>query len=421
MLAKRDAAKPTEPSGFTPQDEASEKAIAKFAHMAFEKKATMVLDRPAEWVAARTGKDKATVREAQMASDDLLLMATALQKDPRELQYYGDTFIPALQAATDTQTAGEGLEFVPRLLSNDLIERINLDLNVLNLFNMVPMPSNPFDIPGRGVNRVRQGKAVEQTADTGQTKFAVSTPGTRKVTLTAAKFAGEMLTSKELEEDALIAILPFMREELVDYLAADLEDTAINGQILGTQDTDSAGATDPRRNWDGLRARTIAGGKTDGGNAALTVAMLRTNRKNMGKYGVKPNDLAHILSINNYIQLLSDTNVITMDKYGNMATILDGELGKVDGSPIIVSEYQRLNLNATGVFDNVTTNRSLALTVNRRGFIRRERRGISLQLLKEVYAESDQDAIIGTLRQAFEARFPTATEKVVASTYNLAI
>jgi hypothetical protein len=43
------------------------------------------------------------------------------------------------------------------------------------------------------------------------------------VTLTAVKFAGEALVSKEMEEDAIIAVLPFI-QQLVDYMAADLED-----------------------------------------------------------------------------------------------------------------------------------------------------------------------------------------------------
>jgi hypothetical protein len=70
--------------------------------------------------------------------------------------------------------------------------------------------------------------------------------------------------------------------------------------------------------------------------------MLRGNRKKMGKYGVDPNELAHILSINEYIDLLSDTAVFTLEKYGPNATILTGELAKVDNVPVIVSEAVRV-------------------------------------------------------------------------------
>jgi hypothetical protein len=139
----------------------------------------------------------------------------------------------------------------------------------------------------------------------------------------------------------------------------------------------------------------------------------------MGVYGVKPADLAHVMSINAYIKLLADTSVLTLEKYGPFATILTGELGKVDGSPIIVSQYVRADLNATGVFDNSTTTRTEVLTVNRRGYAIGERRGVTLQVLKELYAEDDQDAIVVSWRKAFAARFTSSTEKTVAAAYNV--
>ena len=127
--------------------------------------------------------------------------------------------------------------------------------------------------------------------------------------------------------------------------------------------------------WNGLRFLSQAAQKTDAANAVLTAAMLRTNRSKMGKYGARSDQLAHIIGVKSYVSLLADVNVLTIDKYGPNAPILTGELAKVDGVPIVLSEYVRQDLNATGVFDNVTTNRSLALTVNRRGFLLGQRRG----------------------------------------------
>ena len=235
-----------------------------------------------------------------------------------------------------------------------------------------------------------------------------------------ATAAGEALFSKESDEDSIIAILPFTQDELVDYLSADIEDTTINGDTSGShQDSDVSSSTDPRKNWAGLRKALISGAKTDASNAALTVAMLRINRKNMGRYGVQPANLAHVLGIAEYVDLLSDSSVITIDKYGAQATILSGELGKVDGAPLIVSEYVRGDVNATGVYDGTTTNRTMALTVHRKGFVFGERRGVEVQVLRELYAEYDQDAVIVTTRKAFTPRFPTATEKIVAQHYNV--
>jgi len=51
--------------------------------------------------------------------------------------------------------------------------------------------------------------------------------------------------------------------------------------------------------------------------------------------------------------------VRTVDKYGQFATVLNGELGKIDGIPVIVSEKIRENLNASGVYDGTTTTKTL--------------------------------------------------------------
>lgn len=377
------------------------------------------LTRSKDRAAAALRVREETVEHFQRASDELLILAAATKQAPRDLDYYREEFLPTVRAM-DTATAGEGLEYVPTLLSADFIGRVNLELMVGGLFGTFNQPSPSFDVPAYGVNRQRMGKHAEQTADSGQTKFTVVTPGTRKITFSAKKFAGEILVSKEAEEDAITAMLPWIQGEIVDYLAADIEDTLINGDTAGShQDTDVVAATDPRKNWDGLRKWSQTAAKTDGANGNLTVELLRSSRKKQGKYAVRPADVAVITGIAAYFNLLSDANVLTVDKYGPSATVLSGELGKVDGSPLIVSEYVRANLNATGVYDGVTTNRSHCLTVNRKGFLRGLRRDVTIQRLVEIYAESDQDAVIASARQSFNCLFPT-TEYVVGNIYNLA-
>jgi hypothetical protein len=255
-------------------------------------------------------------------------------------------------------------------------------------------------------------------------KFEKRTAATRKIVLTAVKLGAEVIVSKELEEDSIIAVIPMVQQELADWLVADIEDAVINGDATAAhQDSDVTDFTDPadpRTAWDGLRLLTLAGQKTDLSNAVLTAAALRTNRSKMAKYGTRSDQLAHLCAIRSYINLLADPNVLTLDKYGPNAPILTGELAKVDGIPIIISEYVRQDLNASGVFDGVTTNRTIALTVNRNAWLLGERRGVTVQVLRELYAESDQDAIIASLRKAFVPRYPATTEPIVALTFNIA-
>lgn len=388
-----------------------------------------IQSRPAKAIAPLVGRKPDVVEAFQKACDKIAIMSllcgsekqSKLPTRVQDTRFYRDEFVPLAQAM-DSATSAEGVEYVPRELSAALIERVNLELLVAPLFVNVDMPTNPFDIPARAVSRTRLGKVAENTADTGQTGWLKVTPGTRKVTLTAVKFGGESLVSRDLEEDSLIAILPFIEEELTDYMAADFEDCLVNGDTTGShQDSDVSASTDPRKNFNGLRKLAISAAKTDLSNAAPTVAnTVRANRKKMLKYGVRPADLAHVMSINAYIQLLADSAVLTLEKYGPYATILTGELGKVDGSPIIVSEYVRSDLNASGVYDGTTTTRSELLTVNRKSFAIGERRGLTLQVLRELYAEFDQDAVTASWRKAFAARYTASTEPIVAVAYNVA-
>lgn len=406
-------------NGYQPEELAGDRAEERLRSATPAERIAQIHARDAKKVSALVRNSESDIRHFQEKADQLVILSAALKVNPRSTKFYAEEYVPALRAI-DTATTAEGTEWVPRDLSSALIERVNLDLMVAALFPQVVMPTQPFDIPAKSVSRQRLGKAAEQTADTGQTGFKIVTPGTRKVTLTAVKFAGEALTSKEAEEDAIVAILPFLQEELLEYLGADIEDALVNGDTTGTHmDSDTTSSDDPRKVWNGLRKLALTAAKTDGANADLTTAMLLVNRKKMGKYGTRTGPLAHIVSMAGYVALLADTSVQTLDKYGVAATILTGELGKAHGVPIVVSEYVRQDMNATGVYDGTTTNRSAALTVNKNSYVMGERRGMTVQVLRELYAEYDQDAIIATVRKAFAARFTAATEATVAETYNV--
>ena len=400
-------------SGYRPGDELADMHLPLGTDLVA---ASLLVSTPA--AATMLHRPEADVEAFRERQDNLLLLAAAMKTDPRELKYYRDEVLPAY-AALDTQTVAEGKEWVPQLMSSDLIRRVELALKVPALFRSIQMPSNPYDMPGVGVARVRGGRALENTADTGQTGFKKITPATRKVTLTAVKFAAEVLVSKEEEEDSLIPVIPFLRDEVTSQLAFDIEDATINGDTAATHmDSDVVAADDPRKVWDGLRKLATAATKTDAA-AAISAIGLRTSRKKMGKYGVDSGSIVHIVSIAGYIGMLSDPNVITVDKFGPDATIRTGELAKVDGIPLIVSQFVRDDLNATGVYDASTKTKTVCITVNTSSFVYGERRGLTLQVLQELYAEYDQDALAVSLRKAFAPIYPLASEPTVAVSFDI--
>jgi hypothetical protein len=318
----------------------------------------------------------------------------------------------------DTKTTGEGKELVAEAAySTDLIERIEGELQVLDLFPSINMPTNPFKFRTKGPRKhiALLPEALEPGTPTAK-KLIPGMPA--EIELTATKFAGEIVTSKELEEDAAIAILPFLEDELIEWLTFDLEDAAINGDTATTHmDADVTAADDYRKGWNGLRKSVPAPAKLDAGGDALTVMDVALTRAKMGRYGLNPADLVLLVSVPSLYGLIVDDLVVTPDKYGAGATLLSGELGRIWGIPIIASDFIRTDLDATGVRAAAAGVLTIALVVHRRAFMRGIRRNTTVQVLTELYAESDQDAVLVTTRQAFGPRW--AGEAAIAETINV--
>ncbi len=185
----------------------------------------------------------------------------------------------------------------------------------------------------------------------------------------------------------------------------DAEETAIlNGDTDGThQDSDvGASTTDARTAWDGLRKRGLANAGSSGGNATATVAKVRTARALMGKWGLNPMDLVAISAIGPYYDLLGDSEVTSVEKYGAAATILNGELAKVAGVPLVVSEHIREDMNASGVYDGSTTDRTSIILVNRRQWALGQRMAIDVEVDDSIYRETYQRVVVAFMREDFQ-------------------
>lgn len=357
-------------------------------------------------------------KEIHDFNDDVYLLSKMLKRDPRTLKtWHRLDENDELKKAMDTATSGEGAEWVPTGFSASLIELLRLERKVSGLHSRFTMPTDPYIFPVDGA-QASAYKVTEQTADTSQTKIPVSTPGTAQKSLTSVGNAARVLTSHYLEEDSIIPVIPYIKESIAKALV-DAEETAtVNGDTAGTHmDSDVTAGDDVRKNWDGYRKMAQAAASVDLGT--FNTAGLRSIRKAMKKFGVVPSKLAWIAGISVYNQLLGLTEVITVDKYGPAATILSGELGKFDGIPIVISEYIREDLNASGVYDGVTTTKTIIELVFRPGILYADRRAITMRVLTELYAESEQDAVIATRRYLLWTPYTVATDLIVGEGYNI--
>ena len=356
--------------------------------------------------------------ELQARADDIYLVSKLLRRDPRSLKMWSEFSreASALRKAMDTATSGEGLEWIPTGFSAELVRKVKLALKVASLHSRITMPTNPFKLPIDGADATAYLTA-ESTGDSAS-KISASTPGTGNVTFDAIKLACRVLVSAELEEDSVVAVLPLLRDKIVQALAEAQENATINGDTAGTHmDSDVTASNDVRKAWDGYRKLALSSAKVD--CSTFDVAGLRAIRSAMGKYGVNPSNLAWIAGISVFNRMLGLDEVITADKYGPEATILTGELAKLDGIPVIVSEFVREDLNANGVYDGVTTDNTALPLVYRSAFLYGDRRSITLRVSHELYMETDQDVAIATQRLDFQPVQDAGSEPIVGLGYNI--
>ncbi len=360
-------------------------------------------------------------RELQLLNDDIYVVSEILKVHPTQLKMWRDFQVgnSELKKALDTATAGEGAEWIPTGFSASLIDLVRMQLKVSALFRRFTMPTNPYKFPV--VSADATGYLQTESIVDEATKFRASTPGTTNVQLSAIKLAGRILFSEEISEDSIVPIMPWLRDQIVLALATAEEKALVNGDTSSPHmDLNVTTAYDAQMAWDGLRHMVAAGAKVS--LATFNLENLRSVRKAMGKYGIDPSKLVLLVGLSGYIQLLSlkDSNsvqvVTTIDKYGPNATILSGEIGKLDGSPIIVSENVYENLNASGLYDAVTTTKTIMLYVYLPAFIIGDRRKVTVKTAANI--ETDQQLLVATQRLDFKPFYPV-TEKMIGLAYNI--
>lgn len=304
--------------------------------------------------------------------------------------------------AMDTGTANTGGDWMPTNFSAQLFELIERYGQIEPLFTHFPMTAPtyewPFDTTTPTAFLPGEATAVTESA-----------PLVAKATFTAKKLAVYTLTSSEFNEDSVIAAMSYLTKALARGLSNGIEDAILSGDTAGThEDSDVTAGTDRRKAWKGLRASANDGDgsviyRTTATNAdgKLLAADQRAARASMDVYGIDPRELAHIVSLVQYIKLMDDSNVLTIDKFGSAATILAGELMMLDGSPVRWSQGVRQVLNATAVEDGSVVDRTVSHVVHHPSWLIGDRRIIQVETDRILL--TDRIELLATRRLDFES------------------
>lgn len=326
-------------------------------------------------------------------------------------------------SAVDTATSGTGAEFIPQAFSSSLQEEIWLSLQVANLYGRLPMPAPTYTLP------FAPGRLVAHAGSEGGTTTKQK-PQTSKIIFTAKKIMSIVEMTDEFEQDSIVPALNFLRGQLIDGFALAQETMALNGDtstsIYGTAIT----GEDARKLVKGIRADAMDATK---GNCKVDFAgtfsedNIRAIRAAMGKYGKNPKDLALVVSMADYNKMLKFTNYQTLYAYGQGAVILNGELGRLDGIPIIVSELIPAagrstdaadalgGLNASGKFDGTTYTKTTCVLTNKNAYMWGDRAEFSLELWRNPLYQTTN--LIGAQRLDFE-KVLGATDPTTGVGYN---
>ncbi len=313
-----------------------------------------------------------------------------------------------LRKALDTATAGEGAEFIPTNFASEVWEKIRLEAKIASFFTFLEMPTNPYKLPVEST--LPEMFYVAESTTYNSSDFPENSPGTSNKTLEAKKFAIHTMYSGEMDEDSIIPVLPFLRQQLITSALHGIDNVILNGDTTtsatGNINSDDAepASTKNYLAMDGLRHLALVTNTDNASNDADNIATLTKSGFNilrglMGNWGATPSDLAFIMDIATYLKAVELAEVVTVDRYGPEATILTGELGKIFGIPIVVSEEMLLT-EEDGKCSATPANNTKGqiCLANRRGWLGGWRRHLKIET--ERIIATDQYRIVGTLRFA---------------------
>jgi len=290
-----------------------------------------------------------------------------------------------------------------QVVSTNIERDIENELVLAPLFREIPMTSANMIIPilpDAGYAEFTSGSAVaNDNLDMRSATYGDDAGVTMSErTLSTKKLISQSFLGNETEEDAILPILPLIRESMVRSHARSIENSILAGDdadgVFGTGGASFEGLLHLARNdSDYTQSATAFASDT------VTAAELLSMRKNMGKYGVNPSDVVYIVSQRTYYELLEDAEFQDANLVGDMATKLSGEIGQVFGSRVLLCDE----------FATPAVAKFAAIAVNPRNFVLPRLRGVTVESDYEVI--NQRRVLVASQRIGFTDLINGATSK----------
>ena len=295
-----------------------------------------------------------------------------------------------------------------QIVSTNIERDIQNELVLAPLFREIPMTSANMIIPilpDSGYAEFTGNQTATGSSPHGNLAERGDTYGSpyggvdlTERTLSTKKLISQSYLGNETEEDAIMPILPLIREQMVRSHAR-----AIENAILAGDDADGAFGTGGA-SFEGLLhlARNdsdFTQSSTAFASDTVTAAELLSMRKNMGKYGVNPSEVVYIVSQRTYFELLEDAEFQDANLVGDMATKLNGEIGQVFGSRVLLCDE----------FATPAVSKFAAIAVYPRNYVIPRLRGVTIESDYEV--ANQRRVLVASQRLGFIDLIDGATSK----------
>lgn len=254
------------------------------------------------------------------------------------------------KSISHTGASGFGQEFVEETWRQEFWRKPRYENAVAGQLRWIDMPSDPYKLPIEGIDPTVY--AVPETTTQAQLTYTsgnatpVSRVGSANTTLRTGKLKLFVPFSRELQEDSVADFADLLLdqarsalEEARDFVLLSADDRT------GTNNINNFGvAPSPTEKYmygggDGFVTVALANGRTvDMGGAKPTLSKLRELRMKLGRVqSQRLNDLVYIIDPYTHTAMLEVDELNSFFNNGQMATVMTGQVARIDNIPVIVS------------------------------------------------------------------------------------
>ena len=297
-----------------------------------------------------------------------------------------------------TSTTAAGIDVI---VSQQFEEEVRQEMKIAPLFREIQVASGATVLPlapdSNGASWSAAGitASSNQLTDNSDNNYTVS-----QVILQAHRLISGTFISNDTDEQIVVSVLPMVTSALARAHAVAIDKAILVGNSGGfTTGLVGASGTDNTSGYATASATTALDAST---SAEVTPANLLGMRKEMGKYGLNPSDVAYIVPTDVYYELIDASGFTDVTEVGSdLATKRVGMVGSVYGSPVIATDQLAYNLDAASAATSTA-----ALAVNMNNYVIPRLRGVNIET--EYSVKDQQNVIVASQSLGFNELFANA-------------